>query len=118
MAEPVETLCMAAADCKCDFKPLKLKRRAPLDDDIVIAMRFCGVCHSDVHIAEGAVAAVGPVKYPIVPGHELAGEVVACGKNVTKFKARGHATERQLGGRHWGGCGVLVDARLLWVPPP
>lgn len=85
----LDVLCMAAADCTCNLKPLRLKRRAPGPDDVVLAMKYCGVCHSDVHIAQGAISAVGgAVSYPIVPGHELAGVVTAVGANVTKFKVR------------------------------
>ena len=87
-APPIETLCMAAADCTCNFAPLKLKRRAMNPFDVVIDMRFCGVCHSDVHIAQGMVSVVAKVAYPIVPGHELAGVVSAVGASLPHPPAR------------------------------
>ena len=35
--------------------------------------QFCGVCHTDLHNAADHLTALGGTKYPIVPGHELAG---------------------------------------------
>ena len=45
-------------------------------------MLFCGICHTDVHFA---LNHLGGVHYPIVPGHELIGQVAEVGKNVSKF---------------------------------
>ena len=88
MAAPTDTLCMAAADCTCNFAPLRLKRRAMNPNDVVIDMRWCGVCHSDVHIAQGMVSVVAKVAYPIVPGHELAGVVSAVGASSSLWTAQ------------------------------
>ena len=50
-------------------------------------MKYCGVCHSDLHVAAGHMQGVtGKVKYPCVPGHELAGVAVRVGEKVTKIK--------------------------------
>ena len=46
-----------------------------------LRLKYCGVCHSDVHIAENDM---GTTKYPCVPGHELAGVVTEVGDKVTK----------------------------------
>jgi 2-desacetyl-2-hydroxyethyl bacteriochlorophyllide A dehydrogenase len=53
---------------------------APGADDVVVAVDSCGICGTDLHIVDGEFA---PTPYPIVPGHEFAGEVVAVGKDVT-----------------------------------
>jgi uncharacterized zinc-type alcohol dehydrogenase-like protein len=58
-------------------------RRAVGDNDILIDIKFSGICHSDIHTIKGHW---GKQKYPQVPGHEIAGIVAAIGKNVTKFK--------------------------------
>ncbi len=66
------------------FEPFRLERRAPAPNDIVIAIRYCGVCHSDLHTARGEW---GGTRYPCVPGHEIVGEVTAIGEAVTRFRA-------------------------------
>ncbi|RDU58493.1 NAD(P)-dependent alcohol dehydrogenase [Helicobacter sp. MIT 99-5507] len=65
------------------FKPFTFSRHSLGDNDILIEILYAGICHSDLHSArsewhEGI--------YPMVPGHEIAGRVVAIGKNVDKFK--------------------------------
>jgi hypothetical protein len=70
----IDTMCMACVDTGCDFQPMLLQRRPLGPSDVLIDMKYCGVCHSDLHHAAGHVN-VGPMsaKYPCVPGHELAG---------------------------------------------
>eukprot|EP00501_MAST-03F_sp_TOSAG23-6_P000951 GSMAST32.ASY1.ANO1.987.1 assembled CDS len=92
---------MAAMDKTCDFKPMKLQRRPMKESDVVIDMKFCGVCHSDLHNAANDITILGGCKYPIVPGHELAGVCIAVGSKVTKFKVGDHV-----------GVGCLVDSCL------
>jgi 2-desacetyl-2-hydroxyethyl bacteriochlorophyllide A dehydrogenase len=50
--------------------------------DVVVAVAGCGICGTDLHIMEGEFAPA----YPIVPGHEFAGEVVATGGEVTEVR--------------------------------
>jgi len=65
------------------FQPFSFERRDPRPNDVVIAIRWCGVCHSDLHTARGEW---GGTLYPCVPGHEIVGEVTAVGAGVTKFR--------------------------------
>ncbi|WBP96366.1 zinc-binding alcohol dehydrogenase family protein [Mycolicibacterium neoaurum] len=52
----------------------------PACDEVLIAIRTCGVCRTDLHITEGDL----PVHRPhVTPGHEVIGEVVSCGADVT-----------------------------------
>src|SRR4051794_4006793 len=62
--------------------PLEIQRRALGPKDVRIDIKFCGVCHSDIHFARGEW---GEVPYPAVPGHEIAGIVAEVGPEVTGF---------------------------------
>jgi D-arabinitol dehydrogenase (NADP+) len=61
-----------------------VKRDVPKvgDDDVLLKVSMCGVCGTDQHIHEGEFIA----KFPVVPGHEVVGPVVAIGKNVKNVK--------------------------------
>jgi uncharacterized zinc-type alcohol dehydrogenase-like protein len=74
----------AAQNPKTPLAPFDLTRREPGDNDVVIDIAFCGVCHSDLHQARDEW---GGSIYPMVPGHEIVGHVAKVGKNVKKFKA-------------------------------
>jgi uncharacterized zinc-type alcohol dehydrogenase-like protein len=65
------------------FEPFSFERRDPRPNDVVIAIRYCGVCHSDLHTARGEWSGT---RFPCVPGHEIVGEVTAVGDAVTKFR--------------------------------
>jgi alcohol dehydrogenase (NADP+) len=73
VSEPISVLCMATDSPACSFKPQKFQRRPMGDKDIVIQMKYCGICHTDLHTAAGHLSALGLKHYPCVPGHELAG---------------------------------------------
>lgn len=49
---------------------------SPRPEEVVVRVGACGVCGTDIHIADGEFP---PTPYPIIPGHEFAGEVVALG---------------------------------------
>ena len=51
------------------------------DDEVLVASRAVGVCHSDIDLLEGRY--IIPFSYPLIPGHEWAGEVVQVGPKVT-----------------------------------
>jgi alcohol dehydrogenase (NADP+) len=65
------------------LKPFSFQRRAPTPKDVQLEILFCGVCHSDLHIARNEW---GGTTYPCVPGHEIVGRVVKIGREVKKFK--------------------------------
>ncbi len=51
--------------------------------DVVVRVGACGICGTDIHIIDGEFP---PTKYPITPGHEFGGQVVAVGEQVTGVK--------------------------------
>lgn len=65
------------------FEPFSFERRDPGPRDVQIEILYCGVCHSDIHQARDEW---GGALFPMVPGHEIVGRVVAAGSQVTKFK--------------------------------
>jgi len=76
--------------------PFAFTRRDPLPSDIAIDILYCGVCHSDLHMARNEW---GNAVYPMVPGHEIVGKVTFAGSAVTKFKVGDIAA-----------IGVIVDS--------
>jgi uncharacterized zinc-type alcohol dehydrogenase-like protein len=60
-----------------------IDRRAPGANDVAIDIKFCGVCHSDLHTARNEW---GGTTDPCVPGHEIVGTVTAVGKDVQDFE--------------------------------
>lgn len=65
------------------FKVAEITRRDLDSKDVLIEIKFAGICHSDIHTAHGEW---GEVNYPLVPGHEIAGIVTDVGHEVTKYK--------------------------------
>lgn len=90
------TKAYAAAAAKAPLAPFSFDRRAPGDYDVSIEIRFCGICHTDVHQARDEW---GGGIFPMVPGHEIAGVVTAVGPRVTKFRPGQHV-----------GVGCMVDS--------
>jgi alcohol dehydrogenase (NADP+) len=76
--------------------PLTIERRAPKPHDVQLEIKYCGVCHSDLHTARNEW---GMTVFPVVPGHEIVGVVTAVGSHVKKFKVGDTA-----------GIGCLVDS--------
>src|SRR5438270_10909416 len=76
------------------LKPFSFERRDPTPRDVQIEILFCGICHSDLHIARNEF---GGTTYPCVPGHEIVGRVVKVGREAKKFK---EGDRGRLPGRH------------------
>jgi uncharacterized zinc-type alcohol dehydrogenase-like protein len=86
----------AAPDSTSSLGPFAFTRRDPGATEIAIEVLYCGVCHSDLHMARNEW---GNAIYPLVPGHEIVGRVTAAGSDVKKFKVGGIAA-----------VGVIVDS--------
>ena len=74
-----------------ESNPLKLKEidrhEIEKENEILIKIEACGVCHSQLHSIEGDWKEIGlPPTLPTVPGHEVVGRIEKIGNDVTKFK--------------------------------
>lgn len=58
------------------------------DDEVLAQIAYAGFCATDIELLTGEMIHIknGNTKYPIIPGHEWSGTVVAVGKNVRDFK--------------------------------
>lgn len=95
----VPTITAAAYTATSPDAPLTkttIERRPLGPRDVLIEIEFAGICHSDIHVARNEW---GGTKYPIVPGHEIVGRVVAIGSEVEKY----HVGDRV-------GVGCFVDS--------
>lgn len=86
----------AAQNKDTDLAPWSFERREVGPHDVQFDIMFCGVCHSDLHQIRDEW---GGSIYPMVPGHEIVGRVIAVGSAVTKFKVGDLA-----------GTGCMVDS--------
>lgn len=77
------TKAYAAHSATSELVPYTFERRDLLEDDVLIDILYCGICHSDIHVAHNDW---GGSNYPFVPGHEIIGKVKDIGSKVTKFK--------------------------------
>ncbi len=77
------TKAYAAHDAASPLVPHTIERRSPGPNDIEIDIRYCGVCHSDLHQARNEWQGT---TYPCVPGHEIVGLVTRVGTDVRGFK--------------------------------
>jgi uncharacterized zinc-type alcohol dehydrogenase-like protein len=90
------TKAYAATAAKAPLTPYSFDRRTPGDHDVAIEIKFCGICHTDIHQTQDDW---GGAIFPMVPGHEIAGVVTSVGSKVTKFKPGQHV-----------GIGCFVDS--------
>lgn len=64
------------------LEPTTIERRDLGPNDVSIDIAFAGICHSDIHTARDEW---GGTRFPVVPGHEIAGTVAAVGDAVTRY---------------------------------
>lgn len=96
MGTTTNTYGYAAHDSSGHLSPFKFSRREVGPLDVEIDIKFCGICHSDLHQIKNEW---NGSSYPMVPGHEIAGVITRVGDKVTKFRVGQHA-----------GVGCLVNS--------
>ncbi|MCH9632652.1 MAG: Aldehyde reductase YahK [Chlamydiae bacterium] len=92
----IECIGYGAKGEKQKLTSLSFPRRDLRDNDVLIDIKYCGVCHSDIHQVNNDW---GGSLYPMVPGHEIVGIVKEVGSNVRTYK-KGDVV----------GVGCLVDS--------
>jgi uncharacterized zinc-type alcohol dehydrogenase-like protein len=90
------TPALSAPAAGAPFDTTTIQRRELGERDVLIDIKFCGICHSDIHQVKDEW---GGSIFPMVPGHEIAGVVAAVGAGVTSFSADDRV-----------GVGCLVDS--------
>ncbi|MDT0677392.1 alcohol dehydrogenase [Autumnicola musiva] len=86
-----------------DFVVVDVEKPSPKENEILIKVEACGICHSDAIVKEG----VFPIDYPRVPGHEVVGIVEEVGERVTKWEKG----QRVGVGWHGGHCFTCKPCR-------
>ncbi len=92
----MKTRALAASAADRPLAPTWIERRELRPDDVLIEIRFCGICHTDLHQARGEWK---NSTFPMVPGHEIVGVVQSIGNEVRKVKVGDLA-----------GVGCMVDS--------
>jgi alcohol dehydrogenase/propanol-preferring alcohol dehydrogenase len=89
----------------------------PAYDHAVVRVHACGVCHSDVYAKEGGFPGVS---HPVVPGHEIAGEIAALGDGVKGWKVGQRVGVGWFGGNcgycEWCRRGDFINCQNMEIP--
>jgi len=101
---------MQAMVCEAANRPLALRtvpRPSPGPGEVLIAVRACGVCRTDLHLVDGELP---DPKRPVIPGHEIVGTVAALGPGATGLRIGARAGVPWLG---WtcGHCAYCTSGR-------
>ncbi len=87
-----------------DFKIVEMEKPTPKDNEVLIKVEACGICHSDNFVKQGGFPGL---EYPRVPGHEVVGIVEKVGKDVKNWKKG----QRVGVGWHGGHCFTCEQCR-------
>src|SRR5438045_3218185 len=89
-------------DAPCSIRVGNVPEPTPRPDELLIRVEACGICGTDLHIIDGDSPLA---RYPVIPGHEFAGEVVALGDDIAQSNGNGE-------GNITGGSRVAIDPNL------
>src|SRR3954469_15754775 len=92
----ISTPALVAPSAGAAFEARTVEHRDLRDDDVLIDIKFAGICHSDIHQVRDEW---GGAQFPMVPGHEIAGVVAEVGSGVTQYAVGGRV-----------GVGCFVDS--------
>lgn len=109
---PVKAFGWAARDSSGHLSPFHFSRRETGEDDVKFKVLYCGICHSDLHFIQDYI---GISSYPMVPGHEIVGEVTEVGTKVSKFKVGDKVGMGGIAGG-CGSCGNCLNDQVVYCP--
>ena len=84
---PLMNACILEAQAPADKRPLawrEVEAPHPGEGEVLLRVRACGVCRTDLHVVEGDLPAR---RLPLIPGHQIVGEVAALGAGVAGLQA-------------------------------
>jgi D-arabinose 1-dehydrogenase-like Zn-dependent alcohol dehydrogenase len=100
-----------------DFELVEREIPEPGPDEALVAVHACGVCHSDAMAKDGAIPGA---PYPLIPGHEIAGEISALGDRVKAWTVGRRVGVGWFGGNcghcEWCRRGSLIDCENTVIP--
>jgi D-arabinose 1-dehydrogenase-like Zn-dependent alcohol dehydrogenase len=108
---------MQVAEKGGDFELVEREVPSPGRGEVLVRVHACGVCHSDMLAKEGAFPGV---PFPIVPGHEVAGEIAEIGEDVNGWEQGQRVGVGWFGG-NCGWCepcrrGDFIDCQNMGIP--
>jgi propanol-preferring alcohol dehydrogenase len=77
--------CLLVRPAPVETQPLKyteVTARQPDSREVLVRVRYCGVCRTDLHVVEGELP---PKKSPVIPGHQIVGIIEKTGSNAARF---------------------------------
>src|SRR5437016_1309716 len=77
-------LAMVLTEPGVPLQAVDLPMPVPAAGQLLVRVRACGVCRTDLHVVDGELA---EPKLPLIPGHEVVGEVAAIGPGIERFAA-------------------------------
>ena len=78
--------CLLNAAAPIETHPLvytDVEQPTPTSGQVLIKVNVCGICRTDLHVVEGDLELP---KLPLIPGHQIVGKVVECGRESHAFK--------------------------------
>jgi alcohol dehydrogenase/propanol-preferring alcohol dehydrogenase len=88
---------MQVPEAGADFNYVDVDRPSPAENEVLIKVEACGICHSDAFVKDGTMPGI---EYPKIPGHEVIGTIESVGNQVSGWKAG----QRVGVGWHGGHC--------------
>jgi D-arabinose 1-dehydrogenase-like Zn-dependent alcohol dehydrogenase len=108
---------MQVAEAGGDFELVEREIPQPGFGEALVRVHACGVCHSDIFAKEGGYPGVS---HPLVPGHEIAGEIASLGDGVHGWEVGQRVGVGWFGGNcgycEWCRRGLLIDCENMEIP--